>query len=102
MTDIEIIRALCIAKAMRWTNHIFVRLVERGISIEDIENAIMTGEIIESYPKDYPTPSFLISGLSVNSKKIHVVCGVGDELHLITAYYPDIITWTNDYTTRRG
>lgn len=48
--DIAIIKKLCEANKLRWTNHIFVRLIQRGISISDVINTIITGEIIENYP----------------------------------------------------
>ncbi len=48
--DIKKIQELCDEKLLRWTNHIFVRLVQRNISMQDVINAIMSGEIIENYP----------------------------------------------------
>ena len=37
---------------IRWTNHCIVRLFQRNISQEDIENALLNGEIIEEYEND--------------------------------------------------
>ena len=37
--------------------HSQLRLVERGITVDDIVSAIDRGEIIEEYPADYPFPS---------------------------------------------
>lgn len=34
----------------------------REISLEDIQNVINDGELIETYPNDYPYPSCLILG----------------------------------------
>lgn len=100
--DINKVRGLCEEKKLRWTNHIFVRLVQRNISMNDITNAIMSGEIIEQYPDDYPYPSCLILGITVGGKKIHIVCGTNDiELWLITAYYPDKDKWSEDYRSRK-
>ena len=87
---------------MRWTNHIFVRLVQRNIGTKDVVKTIMEGQIIENYPDDYPYPSCLIIGYTVESKVLHVVCGVGEsELWLITAYYPDSAKWSEDFKTRK-
>ncbi len=100
--DIAIIKKLCEANKLRWTNHIFVRLIQRGISISDVINTIITGEIIENYPDDYPYPSCLILGLTVNNKFLHVVCGSnGEELWLITAYYPNKDKWSDDFKRRK-
>lgn len=100
--DIKRVQELCNKKALRWTNHMFVRLIQRNISMQDVMNAIMSGEIIEDYPDDYPYPSCLIIGYTVGDKIIHVVCGIGEnEVWLITAYYPDMARWSSDFKTRK-
>lgn len=49
----------------------------------------MNGEIIEQYPDDYPYPSCLILGMSIEDKYLHVVIGNHEsDLFLITAYFP--------------
>jgi hypothetical protein len=100
--NIDSIKKLCRSGALRWTNHIFVRLLQRGISMDDVESCLESGEIIEQYPDDYPYPSCLVLGLTVNKKHLHIVCGVGDgELWLITAYYPDLNEWSDDFKARK-
>ena len=42
--------------------HAFERSLERAISPDEIKSAILTGEIIEDYPKDKYGPSCLICG----------------------------------------
>lgn len=99
---IKEIQDLCQKNKLRWTNHIFIRLVQRNISMADVKHAIMTGEIIESYPDDFPYPSCLIVGINVDNMYIHVVCGSNsEELWLITAYYPDPEKWTEDFKSRK-
>ena len=101
--DIIRIQELCSADALRWTHHILARILQRNISTSDIAAALMTGEIIEKYPDDYPHPSCLILGLSINQEYLHVVCGLTDsELWLITAYYPNPSEWETDLKTRKG
>lgn len=56
---------------IRWTNHCIVRLFQRNISQEDIENALLNGEIIEEYENDYPCPSCLVYGVNLNNKVLH-------------------------------
>ncbi len=100
--DIEAIKRLCQNNALRWTQHVLIRLLQRNISTNDVINALLTGEIIERYPVDYPHPSCLVFGLSTNFNPLHVVCGITDsELWLITAYYPSPAEWENNYKTRR-
>jgi hypothetical protein len=104
LTDMNMdnIRELCRQKALRWTNHIMVRLIQRGIAIDDVESAVLSGEIIEQYPSDYPYPSCLIIGIDTGKQYLHVVCGIGvEELWLITAYYPSEDEWSSDFKVRK-
>jgi len=100
--NMEDIKKLCKNKKLRWTNHIFIRLIQRNINISDVVYAIMNGEIIEKYPDDYPYPSCLILGMNINNESLHIVCGINNniELHLITVYYPNATEWTNDFKRR--
>ena len=87
---------------LRWTNHIAIRLLQRNITQEDIELALLNGEIIEKYADDYPFPSCLVLGINKDNKYIHIVCGSnGTELWLITAYYPSKTEWEDDSKTRK-
>ena len=97
------VKQMCQNKLLRWTNHILVRLLQRGISMEDVEHTLLSGGIIEQYPDDYPYPSCLILGMPDIKRNLHVVCGISDtELWLITAYYPDEEEWEPDLKTRKG
>ena len=87
---------------IRWTNHVIVRLFQRNISQEDIEKALLNGEIIEEYENDYPYPSCLVYGINLNDEVLHIVCGLNEiELWIITAYYPDNIKWEEDLKKRK-
>lgn len=100
--NIEKIKKLVQSGKIRWTNHIMIRLLQRGIEQKSIEEALLDGEIIEEYEDDYPYPSCLVYGISLDNKIMHIVCGSnGEELWLITAYYPDAIEWKTDYKTRK-
>ena len=69
---------------------------------KDIKNCVMTGEIIEQYPEDYPYPSCLVYGMDSKGKPIHVVlCDTGESSKIITAYYPNIEVFKEDLKTRR-
>ena len=101
--DINEIKSMCENKALRWTNHVLMRLLQRNISLNDVISALINGEIIEQYTDDYPYPSCLVLGITLKNKYIHVVCGIGDgELWIITAYYPDLKEWESDFKTRKA
>lgn len=100
--DIAVLRTLCRDKKIKWTTHILMRLQERGINPSDVKQAILNGEIIEQYPDDYISPSCLILYISYNGRPIHIVVGCNGKLiYIVTAYFPDLTEWQNDYKTRR-
>ena len=102
MLDISDLCNLCHDKNIAATKHANIRLRERGIGIEDIKHAILTGEIIRQYEDDRPFPSCLILGTIENGDYIHVVASIDTEfLYIITAYYPDESEWESDLKTRR-
>ena len=45
--EIEKIKQLVREDKIRWTNHSIIRLFQRNITQEDIQSAILNGEIIE-------------------------------------------------------
>lgn len=95
-------KKLCVGGAIKWTTHIMIRLQERNINPSDVKSCIMTGRIIEEYKDDYPYPSCLILGASVNGEYLHSVMGIGNNfLWLITAYYPDKDEWNETLDCRR-
>ena len=101
MYSIENFKTINAPEKMILTQHSRKRFSERGIEIQDIVNAIETGEIIEDYPEDFPFPSCLILGKSFD-KIIHVVASIDDGLiYLITAYLPDSGRWKADWKTRK-
>ena len=100
--EIEGIHKLCTAHEVEWTIHVAKRLLQRGISANDIDSTILSGEIIEEYPEDFPYPSCLIMGKTAMNRTLHVVCAIGDEkLWIITAYEPNTAEWETDFQTRR-
>lgn len=73
MIEIKTLQSYYTEDKVLMTQHSSERCRQRGIKIKDIRHAIMDGEIIEQYPDDYPFPSCLIFGYSVDNKIIHVV-----------------------------
>ena len=102
MIKIEDLRNLCTDKNIVLTTHAKKRLKERGINLENIKNAIFTGEVIEQYPNNYPYPSCLLLGKIEHNKHIHIVASIGgDNLYIITVYCPDEHKWEINLKTRR-
>ena len=100
--NIDKIRLLVEEGKLQWTNHVLIRLLQRSILQEDVENALKNGEIIEEYESDYPYPSCLLYGVSNKNEVLHIACGFdGQKLWIITAYYPDNMKWEDDFKTRK-
>lgn len=101
--DIEVIRQYCIAEQVIYSKHFIDRCRQRNIRLRDAENAVLTGEIIETYPDDYPFPSCLILGSDLGHNILHVVCAQGDNsLYMISVYRPSTDKWESDMKTRKG
>lgn len=85
-----------------WTTHCLQRMGERDITRADVKNCIHNGEIIENYPDDFPNPSCLVFGITLDNKVLHVVVGTdGNYLYIITTYYPSKDKFESDLKTRR-
>ena len=76
---------------------------ERGLSVDDVKQALANGEDIESRPDDQPYPARLVLGWCRHGG-LHVAVRdnmVDDELIVETAYQPDPTLWEPDFKTRR-
>ena len=103
MLDIADVRKLCTDDTIFLTQHLQLRMRKRGILYDDMVRAILSGEIIEQYPTDYPYPSCLVLGTTLNGSYLHVVCGIGNGLlWIITTYHPDSSKWEPDNKIRKG
>ena len=102
MYDIEDFRKINKSENIVISLHGQLRLNERSITVDDVINAINNGEIIEQYPTDFPFPSCLILGLTINNEYIHIVVSMDEgKIYLITAYKPGLDNWESDLKTRK-
>ncbi len=88
---------------MLWTYHVNLRLGERFIARETIMEAAESYEIIETYPDDKYLPSYLVLG-RCGEEAFHVLFAAdvdGQNVRIITAYYPSPDEWEEDLKTRR-
>ena len=85
------------------SDHVAMRFRQRGLKVKNIRFAVNNGEIIEQYPDDYPFPSCLILGKTIDGKYIHVVMSdEGKMSKVITAYYPDPNKWDYQLKVRKN
>lgn len=73
------------------------------IGLDEIEEAIANGEILEDYPDDPRGPSCLILG-HAGRKAIHIVCGSTktDWIRIITVYIPLKPKWIDEKTRAKN
>ena len=88
----------------RLTKHATIVRLQRGITIAELKQALMHGEIIEQYPDGRPYPSCLVLGWLASGDPIHIVCSRGEvepALRIVTVYEPGDDRWESDYKTRK-
>ena len=93
----------CPAMGIIYRQHAIKRMHERGITEDEVEQAIANGAIIESYPNDMPFAGALLLGMA-GARAIHVVYAddVQESIRIIiTVYVPDTTIWNEDLKTRR-
>ena len=101
--DILKIKKLCRTESIEFSRHVSDRMFQRKIIADEIIEAILNGQIIEEYPDDYPHPSCLILGVTIQERLLHIVVGVTDtKLWIITVYEPNPNKWINNFTKRKG
>ena len=82
--------------------HAYRKLAERNISLDDMEKAFLSDEIIEQYGDDYPYPSVLLLGFLDEGTPLHLVCAPTDiGLAIITVYQPNEDSWEESLKKRR-
>ncbi len=60
-----------------------------NLTIGEIEESLLQGSILETYPDDKRGSSCLVVGFTKTGKPIHAVCGQsGERLVIITVYIP--------------
>ena len=102
MIDINDLRKLNEIENFVVTQHALDCLLTRNISILDVQKVIADGEIIKQYEDDKPYPSCLILGLNIEGRILHVVVSHNEEsIYLITAYYPDLSIWNDNFKNKR-
>jgi hypothetical protein len=90
------------ANQFEFSKHAVDQTILRHITVEELEEAIVGGEIIEDYPDDKYGPSCLIFGLTRAGRALHVQCSYPsrDLVKIITVYEPDPGYWV-DFKVRR-
>lgn len=98
--EVEPIRVKIGTGEYRFSDHAVKSMIKRSIDRIEIEEAVLSGEIIEEYPNDKYSPSCLIYGKTKSDRNLHVQISLPPSAVIITAYDPDESEWIN-YRVRR-
>ncbi len=89
-----LIRQQATAGNIRITRHALGEMTARGISLEELVEAIMWGEVLENYPSHQRGSCCLVSGMTYLGRPLHIVCTTAQPtLIMITAYEPQMPKW---------
>jgi hypothetical protein len=101
----SIIRELAVRDRIAFKKHSLLRMHQRGIGVDDVRTALISGQVVETYEADKPLPSCLILGYTQNNRPIHAVIAPDEAeemLWVITVYEPNIEDWEEDFRMRRN
>ena len=91
--QIDPIRYKILNNEYRFSEHAVKRMIKRFIERFEIQEAIITGEIIEEYPDDKYSTSCLIYGGTKAERELHVQVSLPPKVVVITAYEPNPSEW---------
>jgi Domain of unknown function (DUF4258) len=86
-----------------WRRHVLEKMLERGISRNEVLQVLLNGEVIQRYDEDKPFPSMLVLGFSVD-RPLHVVASFDENnqvVFVITTYEPDLNIFEDDFKTKK-
>jgi len=101
--DLTIFREAVSAARIEWRKHALQKILERGLSLQAVREALLRGERIRDYADDKPFPSALFLGHHFGTP-IHVVAAYDESsrrVFVITAYEPSLDVFEADYKTKR-
>ena len=101
---IQFIQRLVQRERLAFKRHVAIRMYQRNLFAEEIEQALISGKIIEDYSETEPLPSYLVLGYTKAKRPIHIVVGVDSEDEMvwaITAYEPKLLQWEKGFKKRR-
>jgi len=99
---IEQIRIKIRAGQYEFSKHALDQSILRKISLQELQDVIASGEIIEDYPEDKYGPSCLVLGFTKKGRPLHAQCSYPSRplVKIITLYEPDPAQWI-DFRVRR-
>jgi hypothetical protein len=106
VTDLEAvlkrIRAQAKVENIRITQHAQQEMVGESIILDEVLEAIATGQVLENYPEHRRGACCLLNGLTQNGRPLHIVCTTARPvLIIVTVYEPMLPKWITPTQRRR-
>ena len=98
--ELDEIRRAFTEKRFRFTIHGIEQRINKNISSQEIEQAILNGEIIEDYPSDKYGPSCLVYGKTEQGRPLHIQVAFFPMISVVTVYEPDSAKWIDNKIRR--
>ncbi len=102
MKLIDELRVKFARDAFEFSKHAADQSILRGISVQEIREAVSTGEVIEDYPQDKYGPSCLVLRWTLAHRPLHIQCSYPSRpmVKVITVYERTPEDWV-DYRVRK-
>lgn len=93
--DIELLKSKIKDDQFEFSKHALDQSVIRRISVREIREAFVSGELVEDYPDDNRGPSCLMLGFTKSGRPIHIHCSYPSRviIKIVTVYEPDEDRW---------
>jgi len=98
MMTLDWIKHCVTAQSYRYSRHGDKERQNDALTLNDVEQALLNGRLIEHYADSGRGESCLLAGFTDAGKPVHVVCGgMGEYLVIITVYIPTPPKFINPY-----
>jgi len=99
---LEHIRTQADIENIRITQHAQQEMTEEDITLDEVLEAIATGQILENYPEHRRGACCLLNGVTKKGRPLHIVCTTAQPvLIIITVYQAKPPRWTTPIQRRR-
>ncbi len=102
MSVIADIQAKIASDHFEFSKHAVDQSIMRGISVQEVRQAVAVADLIEDYSGDKYGPSCLLLGFTSTGRPLHIQCTYPSRplVKIITLYEPDPDQWI-DLRTRK-
>ena len=99
---LEQIRHQAETENVRITQHAHREMVDEEISLNELLEAIVSGQILENYPEHRRGACCLVNGTTDEGRPLHIVCTTAlPVLIIITGYEPKAPKWLTPMARNR-